>query len=86
MPRFFTPPVNDDGWTDWQLPLRRYKAGCCDCGLVHDIEFRVIVVGRQRRDRTYPVLKINPARCRIQFRARRNERSTGQMRRHRKPR
>lgn len=35
---------------------------CCDCGLVHDMDFR-IVEGK------------------IQFRARRNNRATGQLRR-----
>lgn len=31
----------DDGWTDWIRPAAAYRLGCCDCGLVHNIEFRV---------------------------------------------
>jgi hypothetical protein len=48
----------------WIQPIRKgYKIACCDCGLVHDIDFRIV-------------------RGRIQFRARRNEKSTGQKRRY----
>lgn len=48
---------------EWVQPIRRgYKLACCDCGLVHMMDFRI-------------------HRGRIQFRADRNERSTGQMRR-----
>lgn len=32
---------NDDGWTDWiKAVSRRHRIACCDCGLVHDLEFR----------------------------------------------
>lgn len=49
---------------EWVTPIRKgYKMACCDCGLVHELDFR-IVDGK------------------IQFRARRNKRSTGQLRRH----
>jgi hypothetical protein len=28
-------------WSKWVLPVRRgYRFGCCDCGLVHEIDFR----------------------------------------------
>ena len=48
---------------EWVQPVRKgYKMACCDCGLVHDIDFRI----RKKR---------------IQFRVRRNNRSTGQFRR-----
>lgn len=37
MPRF----VNV-GPGEWQQPVRKgYKMACCDCGLVHNMEFRV---------------------------------------------
>lgn len=27
---------------EWVRPIRRgYKLGCCDCGLVHDMDFKV---------------------------------------------
>jgi len=50
---------------EWIQPVRKaYKLCCCDCGLVHELDFRIV-------------------NRRIQFRAKRNERSTGQVRRHR---
>ncbi|MDP1890515.1 MAG: hypothetical protein Q8K55_06435 [Gemmatimonadaceae bacterium] len=49
---------------EWVLPVRKgYKLACCDCALVHDVDFRV-------------------KGGRIQFRVRRNNRSTAMMRRH----
>lgn len=31
-----------DGWTRWIQPvIRGYKMACCDCGLVHSLNFRV---------------------------------------------
>lgn len=48
---------------EWVQPVRRgYKLGCCDCGLVHRVDFRI-------------------HRNRVQFRAFRDSRSTGAMRR-----
>ena len=64
MPKFRQEIEGDDGWTDWIHPLGGYKISCCDCGLVHDLEFRL--------DDNH----------RLNFRARRNPRSTGQVRRH----
>lgn len=30
------------GFTEWIQPVRRgYKMCCCDCGLVHDMNFRI---------------------------------------------
>ncbi len=49
---------------EWVQPVRKgYRMACCDCGLVHEIDFRVV-------------------KRRIQFRVRRNNRSTAMMRRH----
>jgi len=49
---------------EWIYPVRKgYKFCCCDCGLVHKLDFRI----KNRR---------------IQMRAFRDNRSTGQVRRH----
>ena len=44
-----------NGWTKWLRPvMRRYRMGCCDCGLVHDVDFRVEdgqVLFRARRNK-----------------------------------
>ena len=33
---------NENGWTDWIIPKVKnmHKICCCDCGLVHKIEFK----------------------------------------------
>ena len=53
----------DDGWSRWIQPIETgYRMSCCDCGLVHAMEFRI------EGDR-------------VQFRARRHDRSTAAVRR-----
>ena len=50
----------------WVQPVRKgYKMSCCDCGLVHKLNFRL-------------------RRGRIQLQAFRDNRATGQKRRHMK--
>lgn len=58
--------IHADGWSRWVYPdMENYKMACCDCGLVHDMQFRV-----------------TDDYDRVEFRARRNNRSTAQVRRH----
>lgn len=53
---------------EWVQPRRKgYKLACCDCGLVHNLDFRIVKYAKNQR--------------KIQFRAFRNNRATGQMRR-----
>ncbi len=34
-------PVDANGWTDWVQPMPAgYRVCCCDCGLVHEMDFR----------------------------------------------
>ena len=80
-----------DGWTQWQYPLLKgYRMGCCDCGLVHDLEFAVVEIERHIRPDRFvignTVIKGNKGKYRIAMRARRNQRSTAQVRRHKKNR
>lgn len=57
---------------EWVKPVMKgYKMMCCDCGLVHVIEFRVIKWGRGRK---------------VIFRASRNNRSTALSRRRKRRR
>ena len=54
---------------EWVQPARRsYKFGCCSCGLVHRLQFRLVKNGRRNEKK-------------IQFRLERDERATGAMRR-----
>lgn len=59
MSRFARPQPNE-----WIRPVSRdYKMACCDCGLVHNLDFRIVD-------------------DRVEFRVRRNNRSTAMVRRH----
>jgi hypothetical protein len=35
-------PLDASGWTPWIQPLPSYRIACCDCGLVHELRFRVV--------------------------------------------
>lgn len=34
--------VNEDGWCEWIHPLPGYLMQCCDCGLIHEVEFEIV--------------------------------------------
>ena len=75
-------PEPDSEWSKWIYPLHKgYKLSCCDCGLVHDFEFGVEKIlsqdGKDMELEDLPQDKYS-----VRFRVRRNQRSTGQVRRH----
>lgn len=52
---------------EWVRPIMKgYRMRCCDCGLVHVLDFKIIPYGKGRK---------------IKFRAYRDERSTAACRR-----
>lgn len=54
---------------DWVRPVRRgYRLACCDCGLVHIYNFKLVRDGKKRRI--------------IFFQVKRDDRAAGQLRRH----
>jgi hypothetical protein len=54
---------------EWIQPIRRgYKMACCDCGLVHGVNFRIIKYAGGKRTK-------------VQFQAWRDERATAAKRR-----
>lgn len=74
----------EDGWSRWVQPvMRSYKMACCDCGLVHVMEFRALRRTRPEERGTWKAVPLDQDRYRVEFRARRDTRSTGQVRRHR---
>lgn len=79
MPRLAKMIAGPGGWCEWQAPhLKRYLMGCCDCGLVHEMEFRIVQPkGKQRRG----YVKGDPVPgARVLFRARRSKKATEQQR------
>jgi hypothetical protein len=83
MPRFKQETAGENGWTDDIFPIMRgYKLACCDCGLVHDVEFDVYEVKRHHKDGIhFSAKKRRGKKWRVAMRVRRNNRSTALMRR-----
>ena len=66
---------------DWVIPTLEssYRMSCCDCGLVHNIDFKIVKANEE-------VNGFKPSDFdRPAFRVFRNNRSTGQMRRYMVP-
>lgn len=80
---------NDDGWSDWIKPqMKGYKMACCDCGLVHRIDFAIVKqkkIIKRYADGNHLAEYVeveNPA-YQVTLRASRDNRATGQHRRYR---
>ncbi len=74
---------NEDGWSDWINPIKGYKMACCDCKLVHVLEFKVL--DPEGQSPSQPIdLDGSTIEADLLFRAKRDNRSTGQMRRYNK--
>lgn len=71
MPRFKTMFACRAGWSEWVFPSvkKNYLMKCCDCGLVHEIQFCTFAETHQKRS-TFQVT-ILPWPIRAMFRVRR---------------
>jgi hypothetical protein len=68
---------------DYEYPTMkgRYKTACCDCGLVHYMQFEIVRV----TDETAPYENdeiITDPQLRVRLKTSRNNRASGQIRRH----
>lgn len=39
----------EEGWSEWIHPLPGYLMQCCDCGLIHEMEFEIVPHGKKRK-------------------------------------
>lgn len=62
------------GWCDWIMPTtkKNYLMKCCDCGLVHEMQFKAFAEHHQKRGAFRAT--ILPWPIRVMFRARRQRR------------
>lgn len=60
-------------FSQWVTPNRKYKLQCCDCGLVHDMQFIVLLKAGRKLDRR---------KGQIKFRVRKNDKATMAVRRN----
>ena len=82
MAKFIDPRDGEDGWTEWQFPIMDgYKMACCDCGLVHNMQFQVGEITKPDKNGWFSFLHLKAKKYRVAFRVSRNNRSTAAMRR-----
>lgn len=59
------------GWSEWQAPVMKgYIMQCCDCDLIHEMEFKTFVARGQKANGKFTVVDL-PPEIRVLFRARR---------------
>lgn len=81
-----THTAGEDGFSKWIPPaMKGYRLICCDCGLSHEMEFRVVKVTRRKGEEWW-WKNTKPGAYRVLFRAARHNRSTAAVRRERKKR
>ena len=34
--------IDEDGWCEWIHPLPGYLMQCCDCGLIHEMQYAIV--------------------------------------------
>ncbi len=83
MGRKYPPMIEgDDGWCDWIAPIPGYRFMCCDCGLVHEMEFRIVKqTGPTDAAGTWPSRAPKEKGLRVAFRAKRDRRASAGARR-----
>lgn len=67
--------ADETGFCEWQFPIHKgYLMQCCDCGLVHEVEFKVVEkVTRTKKDGTWEAEKVPKGKYRVGMRMRRYE-------------
>jgi hypothetical protein len=68
------------GYGEWIRPrMRDFREQCCDCGLIHRLDFRIVDEGRSARA---PKGRSRPSsNLRVEVRTRRDDRATAAARR-----
>lgn len=62
-------------WSEWKAPKHNgYRFVCCDCGLVHEMEFRVFKIVNEEQDGRLQVKTVDGFG--VEFRARRDDEET----------
>jgi hypothetical protein len=83
MAKFIIEKETEDGWSRWVPPVMvGYRMSCCDCNLVHDMEFQVVRASSSDANGFFQHEEpLDPNEYRVLFRAKRNNRSTSALRR-----
>jgi hypothetical protein len=69
--------VGPRGFSRWVTPkMARYYMGCCDCGLVHEMQFTALEIVKEYKDGRYIAKRLPRTKFRVRLRARRAEKYT----------
>ena len=71
------------GYGEWTRPhMRNFREQCCDCGLIHRLDFRIVdAKGRARPSLRSRGRSLPSPRLHVEFRTRRDDRATAAARR-----
>ncbi len=79
--RFVTEKETDTGWSRWLPPdPNNYLMACCDCGLVHRMQFRAIKITKRKANGYYTYEVLGPSTHQVLFRAQRAPNHTKRQR------
>lgn len=68
-------------YSDWEYPImKKYQMACCDCGLVHEINFKVVKIIKKLKNNVDKCEDITDENYRIMMQARRNTKLTKGLR------
>ena len=68
------------GYGEWLRPrMRDFREQCCDCGLIHRLDFRIVAGNEGARPPTRG--RSHPSSLHIEVRTRRDDRATAAARR-----
>lgn len=71
------PAVTSRGYTQWIHPkMRGYLMACCDCGLVHEMQFKAFAITKTMKGGSFVYRELPQDAVRVKFRARRAEKAT----------
>lgn len=81
MPRFRKLKEGRNGWTRWEFPVMTgYLLACCDCGLVHKMEFVAIKIKSRRKDGRFTYRSLPKNLYQFKMRAARAVQHTAKLR------
>lgn len=81
MARFKKLVEGKNGWSPWQFPVMTgYLMACCDCGLVHQMEFVAVEAGQERKGGRFTATSLPRGRYRVKMRAKRAPKHTAKLR------
>lgn len=73
--------AKNSNWTNWQKPvMTNYALACCDCGLVHRVNFRCIKIEKKKGSTRSWAIPLPKDKYEVQFKICRSNKLTKQHR------